>query len=122
MGTMPKNAKGNSNQKPQDYEDLYDKSLVHMTLSQIDEADKILNKILKINPSHIGAIMGKGVIQCDKGNYKMGITYFDKGLAIDSKNTALLRNKAHALELLGDKQSANEFYDQAMALEMGTSI
>lgn len=119
---MPKKAKGNSNQKPQDYEDLYDKSLVHMTLSQIDEADKILNKILKINPSHIGAIMGKGVIQCDKGNYKMGITYFDKGLAIDSKNTALLRNKAHALELLGDKQSANEFYDQAMALEMGTSI
>jgi Tfp pilus assembly protein PilF len=52
----------------------------------------------------------------------MGIIYFDKGLAIDSKNTALLRNKAHALELLGDKEAANEFYDQAMALEMGTSI
>jgi tetratricopeptide (TPR) repeat protein len=119
---MPKNTRNNSNKKQQDEENLYDKSLAYMTLSQLGQADKIFNQILKINPSHIGAIMGKGIIQCDKGNYEEGITLFDKGLAIDSKNIALLRNKAHALELIGDKESANEFYNQAMALEMGGSI
>jgi hypothetical protein len=34
----------------------------------------------------------------------------------------MIRIKANALVLLGDDASANEFYDQAMSLELGKSL
>jgi Flp pilus assembly protein TadD len=60
------------------------------------------------------------VVQSEKGNYKLAITFFDEALKIEPKNIRIIRNKGLALEMLGDKASANELYNQAMALELGT--
>ena len=38
---------------------------------------------------------------------------------IDPKNSHILRNKASALEQLGDRAGAEEFYNQAMSLDLG---
>lgn len=90
-----------------------------MNLSELVEADWCYDEILKIDPYFAGAIGDKGTIQVEKGNYKKALTFFDKALRIEPKNIRVIRNKALALELMGDQASADELYNQAMALELG---
>jgi tetratricopeptide (TPR) repeat protein len=102
-----------------DEETLYNKAFAHMSLLEFDEANKIYDEILNTNPFHVGAIANKGAIQCENGNYREGIEFFDNALKIESKSVTVIRNKVQAVELLGDKESANELYNHAMALEFG---
>ena len=67
----------------------------------------------------MNALDGKGVIQGYTGNFKQAVLFFDKALNLDPKNSHIIRNKASALEQLGDNESAKEYYDLAMSLELG---
>jgi Flp pilus assembly protein TadD len=105
--------------RAQNIETLYDNALAHMNLSELDEVDWYYSEILKIDPCFAGAIGDKETIQVEEGNYKQAVTFFEKALRIEPKNIRVIRNKALALELTGDNSSAEELYNQAMALELG---
>ena len=88
-------------------------------MRQTNEANQCYDEILKRDPTHLNALDGKGVVQGFRGNFKEAISFFDKALEIDPKNSHILRNKASALEQLGDRASAEEYYNQAISLELG---
>ena len=44
---------------PLDVGTLYDKVFAHMSLSELDEAETCYNKILKVEPDHVGALGDK---------------------------------------------------------------
>ena len=74
---------------------------------------------MKRDPNHVNALGGKGVVQTIEGNFNKAIFFFDKALDIDPKNIRVLREKAFALEQSGDRASAEEYYNQAISLELG---
>jgi hypothetical protein len=48
--------------------------------------------------------------------------FFDNALNIQPTSVTVIGNKAQAVQLLGDKETANESSNQVMALELGYSI
>jgi tetratricopeptide (TPR) repeat protein len=94
--------------RPFNIETLYNKALSHMHLSELDEVDWCYVEILKMYPIIAGAIGEKETIQLEKGNYKQAVIFFDKALKIELKNIRIIRNKALALELIGDQASAEK--------------
>ena len=103
---------------PDDINLWWDKSFAHVSLEQYNEANQCYDEIER-DPTHLNALDGKGVVQGFRGNFKEAISFFDKALEIDPKNSHILRNKASALEQLGDRASAEEYYNQAISLELG---
>lgn len=94
--------------RPFNIETLYNKALSHMHLSELDEVDWCYVEILKMYPIIAGAIAEKETIQLEKGNYKQAVIFFDKALKIELKNIRIIRNKALALEPIGDQASAEK--------------
>ena len=74
-----------------------------MELSEFDEADRVYDEILVIDPLYTDAIADKGTVQLAKGNYKSAITFYDRALKMAPGNVRILYNKNIAL-----KELANE--------------
>ena len=79
-----------------------DKAFAHMSISEVDEADRCYDEVLKIEPNHAEALGDKGTVQFARGNYREALLLFDKSLKIEPNNAKLSNYRRVACEKIAD--------------------
>ncbi|CAD8208416.1 unnamed protein product [Paramecium pentaurelia] len=82
-------------------EELYQKGCKLYDDDKYEEAIKLLDAALLINPKHFSSLYIKADSLKMLGNYKDAIIWADKALSIDSKHIYSLNTKAESLKYLG---------------------
>ena len=96
---------------------LFEEAKQHYNKGEYTEANECYDKVLAIDPNHIGALNNKGLSLSNLGKYKKAIEYYDKVLNIDKNNLDTLNNKGLSLAKLGKYTEAIEYYDKVLAID-----
>ena len=73
-----------------------------MSISEVDEADRCYDEVLKIEPNHAEALGDKGTVQFAMGNYSEALLLFDKSLKIGAKQCKLLNYRRVACDKIAN--------------------
>jgi len=84
--------------------------------SQYEDAIKLYDQILKIDPRSVEAVNGKGLAFNKLGRYDDAITWFDNALKIEPTFINALNNKGVALANLDKFEEAIIWFDKAIKI------
>lgn len=82
-----------------------------------EEAIKLLNKALQIDPRFSAAVVNKSWALNELGRYDEALRLADEALEIDPRSTSALVNKGFALDSLGKHNEAIKYYDDALEID-----
>lgn len=82
-----------------------------------EEAIKLYDKVLDIDPINIGALNGKGILFGVLENYDEAIDCFSSAIILNSSFSPAWANKAYALSLSGRDEEALESIEKALRIE-----
>ena len=81
-----------------------------------DRAEKILKKVIELNPEHTLAHKDLGVIYLTKRLFDYAKDEFEKAYALSPDNPSILFEYGNYLHLTNDFQMADEIYTKALAI------
>jgi len=81
-----------------------------------DEAERILSKVLKLQPKNFDALHISGVMKGVKNQHQEALEFFRKALRIDPNNSWLNFNIAKAFSEIGDEDKALKYHWNATKL------
>lgn len=84
------------------------------------QAIALAQQVLAKHPDHIEAMRIVGYSNEIMGRYDEALVWYDKALALGPKNAAIIAQKAHMYDLMGDRERADAGY--AAALEVDPDI
>lgn len=73
-----------------------------------ERAETLLTRAVGLAPDFDKAVNNLGVLHLRQGRIDAAVELYDRGLARDPQNVAMLTNKARALQLMGNKQEGME--------------
>jgi len=85
--------------------------------SKYDDAIKLYDQVLKIDPTSVEALNGKGLAFNKLGRYEDAITWFDNALKIDPTSAQVLNNKGISLTNLNRFEEAITWFDKALKID-----
>ena len=85
--------------------------------SKYEEAIKLYDRVLKIDPGSVEALNGKGLAFNKLGRYEDAITWFDNALKIDPTSAQVLNNKGISLSNLDRFEEAITLFDKAIKID-----
>jgi len=74
---------------------------------------------LRLNPSYAGALIGRGVALCKKGDYENAIADLSEAIYLDPKSAKAYFYRGNILDTKGDYAGAIADYDCSLRLEPG---
>jgi tetratricopeptide (TPR) repeat protein len=85
------------------------------------EQKAVLEKIIKIDPLHVGALIGLGnsAIRGQNRSPSVAAGYFDRALAVEPENLDALLGRAEVYRFARDPKKAEELLNQGLALYPG---
>jgi len=98
-------------------EQLFQQALQYHQKGQLNEALKVYNQILKINPKHFDALQLTATLFLQCKNYSESLHFFRSALKIKSNFVPALINYGNVLLELEDFDEALKNYDKAIRLE-----
>ena len=92
--------------------------LAHQLLvsGKIDEAEKMLNEILNLDPKNLHVLNNLGNICIEKKNFSKGITFFEKCLEINENFFQALANKGTCHQKLNQDVIALECFEKTIKI------
>lgn len=103
--------------------DLMSRAHWHHQQRQPEEARDLCDRVLKREPSHVGALNLLGLIHQGAGRHKMAIREFKRAVAVDDLDAACHYNLASSWQALRRESEAAAHYQKAIALGLsGRSI
>jgi len=85
--------------------------------SRYDDAIKLYDQVLKIDPRSVEALNGKGLAFNKLGRYEDAITWFDNSLKIEPNSAQVLNNKGISLANLDRFEEAITMFDKAIKID-----
>ena len=85
--------------------------------SKYDDAIKLYDQVLKIDPRSVEALNGKGLAFNKLGRYEDAISWFDNALEIDPTYPQVLNNKGISLANLDRFEEAITMFDKAIKID-----
>ena len=85
--------------------------------SKYEDAVKLYDQVLKIDPGSVEALNGKGLAFNKLGRYEDAITWFDNALKIDPTSAQVLNNKGISLANLDRFEEAITLFDKAIKID-----
>jgi len=101
----------------EEVEVLYQTALKLVEEEKYEEAISKLEKVLKIDPTHIDALFEIGIAHGELQNYKKAIEYFEKVLRIDPSNFSAWFGKGYTLYVDENPKKALESYQKALEID-----
>jgi tetratricopeptide (TPR) repeat protein len=86
-----------------------------------DEANRLYDSALLIDPKDTDALYAKGWVVDSLGKYEEAISYYDKILTVNPEDTFTLYAKGYALDSLGKYDEAISTYDKVLAIDPNTT-
>ncbi len=87
-----------------------------MDQGKINEAEVVIDQILRETPDHSYALNNKGIVLLDRGDNAKAVEYFDRASEIEPDNLLFLQNKIAALSSSGITDLAEIAYNQILQL------
>ena len=84
---------------------------------RLNDAEILLNKILKIYPKNTDAFCFQSVVAAHKSEFRKALTWIDKAIQVAPNNSVAYLNKGNILKDLGRYSEAINCYDKALAIE-----
>ena len=84
---------------------------------RLAEAQSLYAQVLKLRPTHFGALHLSGVIAAQSGNFERAEQLIAKAIAINPSIATAHSNRGNALKGLNRLQAAVQSYDRAIALK-----
>jgi len=85
--------------------------------SKYDDAIKLYDQVLKIDPGSVEALNGKGLAFNKLGRYEDAISWFDNALRIEPTSAQVLNNKGISLANLDRFEEAITLFDKAIKID-----
>ena len=98
-------------------EETFNLAIKNHRENKIDIAQELYNKVLKINPDHLGALNNLGVIFKKLGQIQKAIDCYEKVIRIDPNNIDTHYNLGNTLKELGEHQKAIDCYEKAIKIK-----
>jgi DNA-directed RNA polymerase subunit alpha len=83
---------------------------------EIDEAEKIIERLEKKHEAHPDLPFLKGLLQDVQGNHAAAVACYEKALDADAHHQKAMFQLAYKYDLLGLEEQASELYDQLRVL------
>jgi len=106
-------------QRNQDISALIGAAIGHHRGGTIDEARKLYERVLRIEPREPNALHLLGLLLCTSGETKRGVELMRRAIAVQPEFPEALSNLGSALEGMGRKEEALASFDKALAIEPG---
>ena len=84
--------------------------------NMLDEANKLLIKLLEINKENYYALIQIGVISAMKGNYQVAIEYFENAIKINKRDCHSHNNLGNIYIEIGEYEKAKKAFDRSIKL------
>jgi tetratricopeptide (TPR) repeat protein len=85
--------------------------------SNLDEAETLIQRALKLQPANGGYLDSLGWIYYKKGQYKRAMEVLERAVALDKNEGVIWEHLGDVLVALGQKKSALEKYREALKLK-----
>jgi len=95
---------------------MFQQALSHHRNGQLVLAQRIYEKILKVQPRHFDALHLSGAIAVQTGNPRRALEFFDRAIAVKTDYPDAYYNRALALAQLGRASAALMNYEKAIEL------
>lgn len=93
-----------------------DNAVLAYKAGRLDEAERICQRILAVQPAHFEAVHILAVIQAALGKAELAVKSYDRALAVRPNSAEVLSNRGVALESLNRFDDALSSYDRSLAL------
>ena len=100
----------------QDIDTFFNKGVILRKTGNPKESIVYFNKVLGINPNHLGALLNKGHALGKIGKYHDATNCYDKVLKIDHNNVLGLINTGLCYHYLRDYEKAISYYDKILGI------
>ncbi len=100
-----------------DVNKLIHQALSHHQKGQLDDAQKIYEQILKVNPKHFDALQLKATVFLQKKQLTEALIFFESALVINPNNADIYNNYGNVLGGLNKFDEALTSYDKAIQLK-----
>jgi len=100
-----------------DVNKLIQQAVTYHLKGQLDDAQKIYEQILKVNPKHFDALKFTATLLTQKKKFIEALRFFESALVINSNNAEAYYNRGIALQELKRFDEALQSYDKAIQLK-----
>ena len=100
----------------QKVESIFNEAVKQHTGNNLDEAKKLYQKVIEINPNYENAYNNLGIIYSISGDLQEAKKCYEKTLAINPKNFNAYNNVGNIYKELGDFENAINKYEKAIEL------
>ena len=97
------------------YDVLIQRGQAHLSLKQIDEAEKDFHAAHDLKPKEPGALVGLAQTLINHGKVKEAQAETDRALALDPEDVGALTLKGELRRITGDRDGAIEYFGKALA-------
>lgn len=107
-----------SNQRPSfDIEQALATAIKNHQSGNLQQAEKIYEEILAINPNHAETLHAQAIMACQRGQHAVAVTLFQRAIHEDPAKAKYYYNLGNALKDLGQFDQAVPCYGQALLLK-----
>ena len=92
-----------------------------MALERTEEAQSLLEKVLKQDPNYVGALVSQGILWQQDKKYRLAMENYDKVLSTTPTHQVAGLNRAHALCQLKEYEAALVAYDLLLSHHPGVA-
>lgn len=92
---------------------------IYLSKGKEEDAEEVLNEILRVNPDTINVYNTLGVLHRRKGNYQTALKQYERALRIHPEEPNIYYNIGRLHTDLGDLEQAESHFKKALALDPG---
>ena len=93
---------------------LFEKAEILLKNKEYQEAIKLFDKVLELNPDYVGASVNLGISKSNLQEYESALKHYKKAIALDSLNTLSYFNIANIYVDLEDFEKSITYYNKAL--------
>jgi tetratricopeptide (TPR) repeat protein len=101
---------------PADDLDLFEQAQLAQQTGQTQQAQRLYEQLLQLNPEHVEAMHLLGLLLAQQGRLSETLTWFERAVRIEPENVAIQTNLGNVYKQLGDLSKALMHYEHAIAL------
>ena len=95
---------------------LYDAGSAYLRVGHLERALDMFERTLALEPGHVDALNGKGVVRTRQGRYEEALFLYREALEGETNN-GIRMNIALTYYLMGERETADRLYGEVVALD-----
>ena len=113
---------GKPRDMPDDVSVLFDQALGHFQAGRLSEAERILQRILEMQPRHFDTLHLLGIVLSQQGNHTEGLRCLDIALQIKAESSVIYNSRGNLLAALKRFDEALTAFETSITLDPQSPI